>query len=353
MAQKRVLRSNYLGDITLELTPSREMDRVIIAGGVWELEILNLIDELVHSGDSVVDVGASSGFISIPLAKRVGNLGRVSAFEPDPVSLVFLYRNIALNPLLAPSITVYECGLSDQQGAQFIYHADQSGNAYISGARNPKFGHTDVEEPVECQMRRLDDCLGNGALHFLKIDAEGMENLVLRGALETLRRHRPIVVFETITASFGESYARECEELLRMLGYRVFMLVSPLGLLLPSTFPTFTETTVAIPEERARDTPQLLMNALKLEVSAGPLSHREIWLASLDFHEPFLSTRAGLMRDWRVEVNGDELKIRSTPFTYTLAIPRLFPRGEVVATVEGSAESTYATVRYEGTLLYV
>lgn len=134
-----------------------------------------------------IDVGAHRGrFLSHCV--RHAPLGRHLAFEPLP-QLAGGLRD------MFPGVDVHELALSDADGeAEFVVVPEDLG---YSGLRERQYPADFKTERIRVQIRRLDDLLPAGyRCDFLKVDVEGAELGLFRGALNMLRRDRPTIVFE-------------------------------------------------------------------------------------------------------------------------------------------------------------
>lgn len=153
----------------------------------YEPEV-QFFSERLRPGQSFIDVGANFGLFTVLASRRVGAAGKVLAFEPWAGSATHLRRNVEANR--CANVAIHECALSDDVGtAKFSVHEDCGRNS---------LGQLDTADSAEVEVRRLDELLpGDARLDWMKIDVEGAEELVLRGAVETLRRCRPAIVFET------------------------------------------------------------------------------------------------------------------------------------------------------------
>lgn len=169
----------------------------------------------VRPGDMVIDVGAAFGGYTLP-ALACG-AARVIAFEPAPVCLTGLARNLALNPGFGERCVLLPYALSDENKSASLAADLRSRGCDVTSAE-------EIEHDATTQFVRLDDLvqdLGLTRLDFMKIDAEAAEPKILRGALETLRRFRPRMIIEDHTrpiAGTPESYRAEVESLLREAG---------------------------------------------------------------------------------------------------------------------------------------
>lgn len=187
----------------------------------WPLS--RVVKSLVKRGDHVVDAGANIGYVTAMLARWVGTEGRVFSFEPVPETYDLLQHNMA--SLRLEQVKLFNCALSATDG-----EAVMSVPRYEAGYENPYeariVGGGDVAPEdgrrVAVVMRRLDSALsGEGeAITFLKIDVEGHELDLLRGADALIERWHPAMVIE-----IGEDpvRARQLNALLRQKGYSCFL----------------------------------------------------------------------------------------------------------------------------------
>jgi FkbM family methyltransferase len=169
--------------------------QAVIRYGEYSQHEFALFEYLCGAGDIVVEVGANIGAHTLGLARHVGPGGRVVAFEPQPIVFQTLCGNMAIN-----SITNVDClnlALSDAPGHVTVPIVDYAGQGNFGGV---SLQHApDVASKVpghKVEARRLDDVFDYPRLKLLKVDVEGMEEAVLRGAAETIAQHRPILYVE-------------------------------------------------------------------------------------------------------------------------------------------------------------
>jgi FkbM family methyltransferase len=169
----------------------------LVYGECCELETRFLLSLLRVPG-LVIEAGANMGVHTIPMARALG-VRRLLALEPQPVIFQQLCANLALNGLMHVTALPYACGSAT--GAVRMERPDylQPGNfgAASVGAANPgAAGRAARETIVQCV--RLDDLVGDDTerVGLIKIDVEGMELEVLRGARVILERWRPVLYVE-------------------------------------------------------------------------------------------------------------------------------------------------------------
>jgi FkbM family methyltransferase len=177
---------------------------------------LDTLFGLLRSGMTVVDVGANIGFTALLAAVRVGTEGKVIAFEPHPANFATLKGNLELNPHL--HVTPFNLGLDSVAGAA---------NMVEPIKRNPGgFRVTDSDSGTPVRLESLDRLQAVEEvrpIHVMKIDTEGFEGGVLRGATSILQEDRPTVFLElseNLLRDQGTSIS-EVLGLLNGLGYEV------------------------------------------------------------------------------------------------------------------------------------
>lgn len=168
--------------------------------GDLDPKLTRIAGMLLRKGDHVVDIGAHCGLFTLHAASLVGALGNVDAVEPQPV-LVQMLRESALRNELR-QIRLFETALgSRSEVATLSIPASNSGAASLIRRRD---GDTRLPVVVQRSGDFLEK-LTNGKIRFLKMDVEGYEAEVIRGALNFFLHRQPDVVF------FEAQYNREYE----------------------------------------------------------------------------------------------------------------------------------------------
>jgi FkbM family methyltransferase len=174
----------------------------------------------LNRGDTVWDVGANTGLLSMFAAKLVGKRGHVVAFEPSPDVFGVLQQNV--NGI--SSITVSEVGIGSTNGtATFAACGLSPEGAFVRELVERHCGEENVQD-IAVQIHSIDHLIEH-ALYpcpsLIKIDVEGFELEVLKGGKRFLAAERPILIIEIhpyhLSRSGGDD--RQLFSLLRELGY--------------------------------------------------------------------------------------------------------------------------------------
>jgi len=192
--QEIVVRDGVLYDLDL----SQGIDFAIFLGNIYEWQTKAALRRLVSSTSLVLDIGANVGAHTLHLARLVGPNGRVMAFEPTRFAFRKLCRNLELNPSLACRVAALHCFLTFDDGAGVPEAIYSSWPLTREPGLHAK--HLGREMQTDsAQARSLDSILSDCAdrkVELVKLDVDGFECDVLRGATSMLRDARPIFVIE-------------------------------------------------------------------------------------------------------------------------------------------------------------
>ena len=219
----RVVRNG----ITWQLDLREGIDFSIWLLGAFEPETVRCYQAILRRGATVLDVGANIGAHTLPLARAVGPSGRVLAFEPTDYAFSKLRANCALNPALAARIVPLQMMLvGPGNGAQPVPQL------YSSWPLEEEAGmhalhHGRLKTADGAVARTLDETLagaGLQALDCIKLDIDGYECGMLRGAAATLSRWHPPIIMELAPDALRDQGA-SLSELVGLLSghsYRLF-----------------------------------------------------------------------------------------------------------------------------------
>ena len=202
-----VIHSRFRGkSVFFYCNPKIHVEREIIRHGLYERHFLDLIADLLESRPNMIfiDVGTNIGAVTIPLAKAFPDL-EVHAFEPNPLSVERLQRNLALNK--TTNVVPHPVGVGANPGREQLYTASylEIGNSsFLKPA-----GDADKSKSIAVEIETLDNRFGvntgkgNERIGLIKIDVQGYEREVLNGATALVLRDRPYIVFEHQDENFA------------------------------------------------------------------------------------------------------------------------------------------------------
>lgn len=174
------------------------LSRAIYLNQSVGLDDENVLEALLKSGDVYVDVGANIGSLGLKAWSIVGSTGSVICFEPHPRIYGYLRGNVELNG--ASNVTCHNFALSDHNGVASL--------DVPAGGRSDDMSNVGASQSVtglSVRVSRLDDVLQDlSSIGLLKIDTEGHELFVLRGAEDILSRVQH-VFFESDLVSLARS----------------------------------------------------------------------------------------------------------------------------------------------------
>jgi FkbM family methyltransferase len=186
------------GGIAYELDLSQGIDFAIYLGNIYERQTRTALSHLVAPSSLVLDIGANIGAHTLHLARLVGPGGRVIAFEPTDYAFRKLTRNIELNPQLGGRVVACHCFLAEHDDGRVPQAVYSSWPLTREPGLHAK--HLGREMRTEAaRARSLDSMLvelADRRVELVKLDVDGFECDVLKGAPTLLRDVRPIFVME-------------------------------------------------------------------------------------------------------------------------------------------------------------
>lgn len=232
---EKPVRVRWVEGLQLDLVLGNDLSRCMYVGGSFEPNEFFFLRESLSKGNVFIDVGANEGFYTVYAARCVGPNGKVVAIEPSPREYTRLQRNVAINGL--SNVILVKSALGARQGSAVLHVADSEHNGQNTLG---DFGHAGITavEHLEVEITTLDSLLENLALarvDVIKMDVEGSELEVLKGAVVTLQRHRPTLLIEVFDAAL-RSQGASGEQLLSLLNdydYQFHAFSEATGLLQP------------------------------------------------------------------------------------------------------------------------
>jgi len=181
--------------------------------GYYEEPLIKMIKKYLLQNGTFVDVGANMGDITLIAAKIAKN---VIAIEPVPAIAARLQRNCDLNKL--NNVKVVRSAVSNKKGTVSFYLAGKGmhsgmGSFYAEHAKGAK---------TKVRAETLDEIIGDSKIDFIKIDTEGHDRNVIMGAKKTIKKNRPIIIYEDADdcEKLSDIPQSEIDKFLGGLGYK-------------------------------------------------------------------------------------------------------------------------------------
>ncbi len=177
---------------------------------------------MLKDGDTVLDIGANIGAMSVHLARKLPH-SRIWAFEPIPVNVKTfkrVIRHFALN-----NVTLVEQALGDHTGeVEMVLPVQHKAKLHgLSHVVHESISDFNSGQHFKVKMARLDDYPGlrdAPSISGIKLDVENFEYFVLKGAIELLKRHKPIIYAEL----WDNQNRQNCFALMKSIGYSIKVL---------------------------------------------------------------------------------------------------------------------------------
>lgn len=176
----------------------------------YEIETLDFLKLHYKKFESVIDIGTNIGNHMLYWASELG-AKKITCFEPNDFNRAILEKNIELN-YLQPIVTFHSCALGAEsgKGIQKNFTLDNTGMNRIDITDDPATGSG-------IDIKKLDD-FNISPVDFIKIDVEGFEAAVLKGAADTISKNKPVIMIEVF-----DSNRQEVEAIMQGYQYKKFI----------------------------------------------------------------------------------------------------------------------------------
>ena len=165
----------------------------IFINGIYEEETVNFLNRIIPPNGKFMDIGANIGAISIPLSKRRGDI-QVLAVEAAPWIFEYLEKNVSVNQLR--NISLVNNAVFDTDNVEMDFFSPRE--KYGKGSLSPVFS----QDGIKILTRQVDTIIREysfESVNTLKVDVEGFEHFVFKGALNLLKSDNPPdIVFEFV-----------------------------------------------------------------------------------------------------------------------------------------------------------
>lgn len=208
---KKIIHDKYSTLVLLDLNNGL-VDRVIYYYGFFEKNLFEHIKKELYPHKTFVDIGANIGFLSLVLSRYAK---QVYSFEPIPSLFEQFEKSIQLNGFSNIRLYNIACGDVTEQTHIRICKENMGGSSILNF-------NQDQDELVPIQVDLLDNQLSDIQIDVIKIDVEGYEYQVLKGAERTLKKCTPTLFLEYSPNLYPDGVALKLYKFLKNVGYNNF-----------------------------------------------------------------------------------------------------------------------------------
>ena len=219
---------NNIALICLNPLKDKGVENFLYFYGTYEAGTLFIMKNCLRHSDTFLDVGANIGLMSLYASFLVGDKGKVYSFEPEPKIFSIFLQNISLNQ--RENIIPLNIALGGSKGQGNLYLNPDFGSGSTSLIK-PKYNSS--RNCIKTQIESMDEVISSykiSGITMIKIDTEGYEALVLKGAEKLLKSDKaPVVCFEFSkhTTPFGCNYMTNMLNFISNINnYKIFKLIN-------------------------------------------------------------------------------------------------------------------------------
>lgn len=214
---KHVLKTIHGVQLLIDPSIDKGVELSLFETGTYEKGTIQLLHQFLNPGSSFLDIGANIGLMSSIASRQVGDNGKVFAVEANPKTVEILQHNLALNQ--CENVQIFPLALGETPGTATLFenwNVNRGGASLLS---------QDGGEGVEVPLDTLDNLFRNDKIDLIKIDVEGFELEVLKGAQEFLMKQNPVLIIEVSEQRENETGVspKEIADFIRSLGcYKLY-----------------------------------------------------------------------------------------------------------------------------------
>jgi FkbM family methyltransferase len=229
LRMKKPVVMKWMNNLILRIHPNNEVFRALFVRGIYDPNLVVVINALLPKGGVFLDVGANMGYISLLASKAVGAEGHVCALEPCSRDFARLLDNINLNDL-DKIISASRLAVSDKSGVEeLLIAAEERSSLNTLGSEIPVKG-VEAIGTEKVHVITIDEFVEKEKIQkvdVLKLDIEGSELKALEGARNTIAQRRPAIILghnrSALTACNSDH--SELQKILAEIGYCIYVIV--------------------------------------------------------------------------------------------------------------------------------
>ena len=241
------LELNTAKNLTIKADLRENIFFTLLKYGYYKHQVTEdfIISSIVSKNNTVIDIGANIGWISLILAESVGSSGKVYSFEPSSKIFNYLKQISEKRKQIFP----YQMAMSNENGEVSFTNEKYSDLSHISS------NTTKNSETVECKtLDRFVSDKNITSIDLIKVDVEGHDCQVIEGGLKTLESYSPYLMFEALSE-------KELEKIINLLPneYYIYNIVNQYPFSVINSF-NMTNNYLAIPSIKSNEVPNFLFD---------------------------------------------------------------------------------------------
>ncbi|MDR0631897.1 MAG: FkbM family methyltransferase [Holosporaceae bacterium] len=193
---KKPITMKWIDDLILRIHPGSEVFRSLFVRGIYDPNLVVVIDSLLPQGGVFLDIGANMGYVSLLASRKVGEKGKVFALEPSSRDFRRLVDNVNINGL-GNIIFPHRLAASDKNTKMKLLIASEERNFLNTSGSEISFKGVEKVGTEEVAALPLDAFVENEKIKridVIKLDIEGSELYALKGAKNTIERYHPAII---------------------------------------------------------------------------------------------------------------------------------------------------------------
>jgi FkbM family methyltransferase len=220
---------DWICGLKLKIYPGNEIFRALFVRGVYDPNLIIVVNALLKKGSVFIDVGANMGYFSLLASQVVGKDGKIFALEPSSRDFARLQDNIKTNNL-QKIIFPLQLAISDKVSLVNLSIACEERSGLNTMGSEFSSKGTEKVEVQEVGSTTIDKFMNRkhiDKVNVLKLDIEGSEVDALRGAVNTIEKCRPAIMLgvNPVALNACGSSVDELQKIIKSMNYKIYIIV--------------------------------------------------------------------------------------------------------------------------------